>query len=102
MGRAVHDEPFSKADFWATQYNVGEETYTDLPSYVNAGASIMNTDIVVWHMSPMHHEPRDEDGFPVPQSGGWVFWDGVAQIMWSGLDIRPRNLWDKTPLYPNN
>jgi Cu2+-containing amine oxidase len=96
MGSARHDEAFSKADFWVTQYDWTENDYTQIGGYAN-GESVSNTDVVVWHMSPMHHEPRDEDGF---DDDG--LWNGVALIMWSGLDIRPRNLWDRTPLYPND
>ena len=96
MGRAVHNEAFSKADFWVTPYNSAEMKYSDITTYMT-GQPIMNTDVVVWHMSPLHHLPRDEDGFV---NGG--YWDGVALVMWGGIDLKPRNLWDRTPLYPNN
>jgi primary-amine oxidase len=96
MGRAVHDELFSKADFWVTRYHPGEDMYKNVTTYVN-GESVMNTDDVIWHMSPLHHEPRDEDGFI--DNG---YWNGVAMVMWGGLDLMPRNLWDRSPLYPNN
>ncbi len=27
-------------------------------------------------------------------------WEGSALVMWSGVDLRPRNLFDRTPFYP--
>ncbi len=27
-------------------------------------------------------------------------WAGSAIVMWSGLDLKPRNLFDRTPFYP--
>ena len=27
-------------------------------------------------------------------------WKGVALLMWGGIDLRPRNLFDRTPLFP--
>jgi hypothetical protein len=56
---------------------------------------VMNTDVVLWYMSSMYHEPHNEDGEYVNNQ-----WKGVALTMWSGFDLRPRNLFDRTPLYP--
>jgi len=49
----------------------------------------------VWYLSPMHHLPRDEDG---EYQGG--FWKSVAMLVWGGFDLRPRSLFDRTPLHP--
>jgi hypothetical protein len=51
--------------------------------------------MVVWYLSPMHHLPRDEDG---EYQGG--FWKSVAMLVWGGFDLRPRSLFDRTPLHP--
>jgi primary-amine oxidase len=93
-GSARHFEPFAHHDFWVTQYNGLETAYPALPSYINA-QPISNNDIVVWTMSSMHHLPRDEDGEIV--SGVFV---GSALLMWSGFDLRPRNYFERTPLFP--
>ncbi|NNE98463.1 MAG: hypothetical protein HKN25_05520 [Pyrinomonadaceae bacterium] len=93
-GKPVHQEVFSHDDFWVTRYRNTEQTYKIVDSYVN-GESVMNTDVVVWHISPLHHNPRDEDGYPEGKD-----WKGVALIMWGGIDLRPRNLFDKTPFFP--
>jgi Cu2+-containing amine oxidase len=69
--------------------------YPQLPTYVANAESISNNDIVLWHISPVHHQPRDEDGETI--SGTWK---GVAHLMWGGFDLKPRNLFDETPLHP--
>ena len=93
FGAPRHDEAFARHDFWVTRYDPGELFY-QLPGHVN-GQSVMNSDVVIWHISPLHHDPRDEDGEFVG-----AVWRGVALTMWGGLDIRPRNLFDRTPLFP--
>ena len=65
-----------------------------IEDYVNGEAGT-NTCIVVWHMGPVQHDPRDEDGY---FSG--PYWNGVALRVWGGLDLRPRNLFDGTPHFP--
>ena len=93
-GKPRHQEAFAHDDFWVTRYHGSERTYKIVNSYVN-DESVMDTDVVVWHISPLHHNPRDEDGYFADQ-----VWRGVALLMWSGIDLRPRNLFDKTPLFP--
>ncbi|EJL36827.1 Cu2+-containing amine oxidase [Caulobacter sp. AP07] len=93
FGAPRHEEPFAHHDFWVTRYH-GSELLYDLPALAN-GESVTNGDLVVWHISPLHHDPRDEDGhFEGP------LWKGVALLMWGGVDIRPRNLFDGTPMFP--
>jgi hypothetical protein len=43
----------------------------------------------------MHHVPRDEDGHK-----DMGLWKGVALVMWTGFDLRPRNFFDTTPFFP--
>lgn len=93
-GKPRHQEVFAHDDFWVTRYRGSEMTYKNVDTYVN-GETVMNNDIVIWHISPLHHDPRDEDGHFVG-----AFWRGVALLMWSGIDLRPRNLFDTTPLFP--
>lgn len=94
-GTARHLEDFTHHDFWATRYHGSELYYTQLPTYVSNTESISNTDVVLWHITPVHHIPRDEDG--EFEDG---LWKGVALVMWGGFDLRPRNLFDNTPLHP--
>lgn len=94
-GTARHQEAFSHNDFWVTRYRGTELNYAAVPGTYVSGESVTNTDIVLWHITPIHHRPRDEDGGIVAG-----FWEGVALTMWGGFDLRPRNLFDGTPLHP--
>lgn len=94
-GKARHKESFSHQDFWVTRYHGTELIYSQVPTYVSNAESVTDTDVVIWHSSPVHHLPRDEDGEFVGNS-----WHGVALLMWGGFDLRPRNLFDNTPLHP--
>jgi Cu2+-containing amine oxidase len=101
-GTARHfgpDEEFSTFDYWVTPYKFNELYYVDLPRLAKQGRSIADTDVVLWYMSPVYHLPRDEDGiFVNPQ--GRLQVRGVALTTWCGIEMRPRNLFDKSPLYP--
>jgi primary-amine oxidase len=98
MGSARHHgggwEVATLHDFWVTKNRPGEIAYTRLPKYVEKGNSIMNTDVVLWHSTPAHHEPRMEDG---KMEKGL---QGATHVMWAGFMLRPRNLFEHTPLYP--
>lgn len=94
-GVARHFEDFTKHDFWVTRYRYTERFYTELPKYIANQEPIQDNDVVIWCPTSMHHLPRSEDGRFVANT-----WDGVALLMWSGFDLRPRDLFDTTPLHP--
>jgi Cu2+-containing amine oxidase len=92
-------EEFSHYDFWVTAYKFDELYYPHVPTYAKKGRNISDTDVVIWYMSPAYHLPRDEDGvFIAP--GGQPQVRGVAMTTWCGIEMRPRNLFDNSPLYP--
>ncbi|MBC7883670.1 MAG: hypothetical protein H7Y37_20465 [Anaerolineae bacterium] len=93
-GSPRHFEAFSHHDFWATVYKENEIIYDQVPTYVN-GESLSGNDSVIWYQSSVYHIPHDEDGRYVNN-----VWQGVALVMWTGFDLRPRNFFSKTPLYP--
>lgn len=98
MGNARHygsQEECTHHDFWATKQRPGEIYYQKLPKYVEKREPILNTDVVVWLSTAGHHEPRSEDG--AMQKGSFI---GVTPVMWTGFDMKPRNLWDRSPMYP--
>src|SRR6185295_3219576 len=99
MGNGRHfagdKEECTQHDFWVTRNRPGEIHYVNLPKYVAKGEGIVDTDVVVWLSTAGHHEPRSEDG---EMKGGNLV--GATPVMWSGFDLRPRNIWDRTPLYP--
>jgi primary-amine oxidase len=94
-GTARHSEPWTKADFWVTQYNpaqllaVAPNESSSLPDYILPPKSTMNKDLVMWYTGSEHHEnnSRDEDFNTVP-------------VLWTGFELDPQNLFDKTPFYP--
>jgi primary-amine oxidase len=91
-----HFEPFSHHDFWVTQYDPTETLYQDLPNYVSNRQPITSNDAVIWFQTSTYHIPRDEDGTYVSPN----VWRGVALTMYSGFDLKPRNLFNTTPYYP--
>jgi primary-amine oxidase len=94
FGTPRHQEDFARHDFWVSRYRSTELYYPMITSYVSNNESVTNTDVVLWHISPLHHMPRSEDG---NDANGW---NGVALTMWGGFDLRPRDLFDGTPLHP--
>ena len=87
-GTARHSEFFLKRDFWVTRYDPAELLAYYLPTYCN-GQSTDNKDLVLWYTGSEHHEnnSRDEDFNTVP-------------VLWTGFDLIPQNLFNKTPFYP--
>lgn len=97
MGTPRHMENFTRNDFWVTRFNGSEMAAASLPSFVNAFSPVSNTDVVVWYYGGVHHLVRDEDGRIAPD-GRWI---GEAHIMWTGFMLKPHNLFDVTPLFPD-
>ena len=94
-GVVRHAEEFMRNDFWATVSNPAEQDFRSLRDYVSNEESIVNANIVLWHVTPLLHVPRSEDGLFIDG-----YWHGVALAMWGGFDLRPRDLFDGTPFYP--
>jgi primary-amine oxidase len=93
------NEGFTQFDFWVTPYQWDEQHYISLPKFTAQKRSIANTNVVLWYMSPAYHLPRDEDGvFINPQGRAQV--RGVAMTTWCGFELRPRNVFEKSPMYP--
>ncbi|MBL8850649.1 MAG: hypothetical protein JNG89_13300, partial [Planctomycetaceae bacterium] len=67
----------------------------DLPAYENDEALAENP-IVIWHNAPVLHAARDEDFGIAGTNAG----EGVAITAWAGFELKPRQFFDKTPLYP--
>ncbi|MCC6420993.1 MAG: hypothetical protein IT429_22380 [Gemmataceae bacterium] len=94
-----HREEFTHHDFWVTPYVWNEQYYVNLPQYVAKKRRITDTNVVLWYLTSAYHLPRDEDGiFLGPNGQAQV--RGVALATWCGFEMRPRNLFEKSPLYP--
>jgi primary-amine oxidase len=79
-GSARHFENFSHTDFWVTRYRSTERLYQQLPTYISNGENVTNTDIVLWHITPVHHMPRDEDGGVSGRHLAWISTADVGRI----------------------
>jgi primary-amine oxidase len=98
MGNARHHGEKEKCtlhDFWVTVNRADQIYYPNVPDYVKKAEKITGADVVIWHSTPSHHEPRSEDG--QFREGSFV---GATPLMWTGFDLRPRNVFDGTPHYP--
>ncbi len=105
-GSSRHAEPFTHKDLWVTRSHPErplEMLFANLPAIARDRETIEGTDVVLWYTSASHHEPRDEDGKGNTGRRLWYYddgWEGSALVMWSGFDLKPRNLFDRTPFYP--
>jgi Copper amine oxidase, enzyme domain len=105
-GTPRHNEEFTRHDLWVSRSHPErpiELLFANLPNTVKDEEPVEQTDVVLWCNSAVHHEPRNEDGKPGSAPRIWPgddAWEGSAIVMWSGFDLRPRNLFDRTPFYP--
>jgi hypothetical protein len=105
-GSPRHNEAFTRHDLWVSRAHPDrplEFIFDNLPNIIKDKEDVEQTDIVLWCNSAVHHEPRNEDGKPNSRPQHWPgddAWEGSALVMWSGVDLKPRNLFDRTPFYP--
>ncbi|MFO0964003.1 MAG: hypothetical protein U0793_00255 [Gemmataceae bacterium] len=94
---ASPDEGFTRHDYYVMPYKEDKDGQasqcdcTKLLDYVREGAPLAGKDIVLWHITSAHHVPRQEDMF-----GGGT---GATCVVWSGFDLKPRDLFESTPFY---
>lgn len=101
--RRFADEKFSHHDFWVTRHDSPEKMYVNLGTYFfgkngdpNPNLQDLNQqNVVLWHSSSALHTPRGEDGIV----GGNSVNNGQAIVYWTTFELRPRNLFTKTPIY---
>jgi primary-amine oxidase len=102
QGTARHyehkDEAFTLHDFWVTRSDCPEKMYVKLPAYFSKAKDrpLAGSDgVTLWHMSSLLHVPRGEDGI----YAGSNLDNGQALVSFTSVELRPRNLFVKTPLY---
>jgi Cu2+-containing amine oxidase len=102
-GSARTTERYTSFDFWVTRRTPAdprrsarapELKFIDLPENTTVPEPITHKRDVIWYSSAVSHMPRTEDFGPY----GYHRREGVAIVMWTGFDLIPRDLWDKTPL----
>jgi hypothetical protein len=97
------DEKFTLHDFWITRQDCPEKMYVNLGGYffTKEGApnpklrDLDQKNVVLWHSSSALHTPRSEDGILKGNSTA----NGQAMVFWTTFELRPRNLFLKTPIY---
>jgi len=98
------DEKFSMHDYWITRHDCPEKMYVYLGNYFfdDKGKPspkllpLEKKNVVLWHSSSGLHTPRSEDGI----IGGNSTNNGQATVYWTTFELRPRNMFLKTPIYP--
>jgi hypothetical protein len=88
-------EDCTQHDFWVTPASPNEMNFHQLPKYIQQGRSVEDTDVVLWYTGSCLHVPRSEDG-----EMGASDIIGATPVMWCGFDLRPRNIFDRSPFYP--
>jgi hypothetical protein len=102
QGQARHHrdfEKFTEHDFYVTRPDCPEKMYMHLHKHFANEAKLRPLEggpVVLWHMSSEVHVPRGEDGI----FKGASLENGQAQASWTTVELRPRNLFASTPLYP--
>jgi primary-amine oxidase len=93
--KGVLMEECTQHDFWVTRADPKQMTFHMLPEYVKSKQMVEDTDVVLWYTASCHHEPRSEDG--EMKNGSF---QGATHVMWCGFDLRPRNVFDRSPFFP--
>jgi hypothetical protein len=90
------DIDFINHDFWVTRTEPGFTDYIDVPRYAREKRPLTGYPTTIWLATPTLHFPRTED-FDV--NNGTNSYGGVAITSWGGFELRPRDLFDGTPLF---
>lgn len=95
-GTYATDMDFINYDFWVTRTESGNITYVDVPQYAKQKRTLAGYPTTVWHCTPAIHVPRGED---FGSEDGKNSYAGLAITTWAGFNVKPRDLFDSTPLY---
>jgi hypothetical protein len=83
-------------DFWVTRTESGNTSYIDVPQYASQRRPLKGHPSTIWLCTPALHAPRTED---FDNRDGQSNSGGLALTFWTGFVIRPRDLFDGTPLF---
>jgi hypothetical protein len=83
-------------DFWVTRTESGFTDYVDVARYAAAKRPLEGYPTTIWHNSPALHVVRTED---YDDQDGINNFNGLAMTGWAEFHIKPRDLFDGTPLY---
>jgi hypothetical protein len=83
-------------DFWVTRTESGFTSYIDVAQYASQKRPLDGYPTTIWHSSPALHVTRGED---YGDENGTNNYTGVAMTGWAEFHIKPRDLFDSSPLY---
>ena len=83
-------------DFWVTRTESGFTDYVDVAQYAGGKRPLDGYATTIWHSSPALHVTRTED---YGDEDGMNNYNGLALTAWAEFHIKPRDLFDGTPLY---
>jgi hypothetical protein len=95
-GTYMSNMEFINQDFWVTRTEPSFTSYTDLPQYAAGRRPLTGFPTTVWTCTPALHFPRGED---FGSEDGTNSYGGLAITTWAGFFIKPRDMFDSTPLY---
>ncbi len=87
---------FANYDFWVTRTPAQPRPYHDVPALAKGQQPLAGQPATVYYSAPGIHVPRGEDFGADGAANG----RGVALTTWIEFTLRPRDLFDSTPLYP--
>jgi hypothetical protein len=87
---------FINYDFWVTRTESSFINYIDVPQYASQRRPLTGFPTTLWLCTPALHFPRGED---FGGEDGKNSYGGLAVTVWTGFYIKPRDLFDSTPLY---
>jgi hypothetical protein len=90
------DMDFINQDFWVTRTESGFTDYIDVPRYARGRRPLAGHPTTIWLCTPALHVARTED---FGTGNGTDSYGGAAITTWAGFALRPRDLFDGTPLY---
>jgi hypothetical protein len=90
------DMDFINQDFWVTRTESGFTDYIDVPRYAKDKRPLTGQPVTIWLCAPALHVARTED---FGTETGTDNYRGVAITNWTGFILKPRDLFDGTPLY---
>ncbi len=90
------DMDFINQDFWVTRTESGFTDYINVPRYAKEKRPLTGHPTTIWLSAPAIHVARTED---FDTANGTNSYNGVAITTWAGFTLRPRDLFDGTPLY---
>ncbi|QVL34409.1 hypothetical protein KIH39_11025 [Telmatocola sphagniphila] len=90
---------FINQDFWVTRTEPSFTEYINVPTYAKEKRPLTDQATTLWLCTPAIHAARGEDFGP---SNGTNSYSGVAITTWASFILKPRELFDSTPLYKSS